>query len=536
MNHASTPLEFHIMSSEELSVQAFDELLASTAFDAALFGRVAAQLFQRERFALAARVFDRWSSAQPDNPEPRSNLGLSLLRAGDVGTARGILEQTIAAHSSFAPAYNNLCTVYQFLGDHDRQLQAALSAAELQPGSALAMNNLGTALLELGRLSEAKHAFETSRLIDPGYFEAGFNLARVDSDEGRHEDALRFLEAALAGPAGRHRHYRDMIEYHLSYEYLWMGRLEEGWRLYERGFAPGISPTIARTPVRRFPVPAWDGRPLGPGQRLMIWREQGIGDELRFAALLPLLDAGEGQVIVECDPRLVPAFARSLPQIEFRAPRYLIGSGDPGVACDYDFQLPVGSLPRLLMTSKEVFGRLGTLLRPAPDLMARFAARLAPHSGKRKVGICWRSSLLSGKRNKKYTALKDWYDLLSDSDSVFVSLQYGDCEEELREAERALGIRILRWADVDLKNDLEAVMALASQLDLVISTSTAVVPLAGAVGAKTLLLAQHTWITLGETDRYPWFASVRPLLSLAADAVATCLPRAASEMRKIPIA
>ncbi len=515
--------------------QALAAALAADAFDPAGFGVLAAGLVGGERHALAAMIFAQWTAVDPANPEPWSNLGLCLSRSHQLQAAREVLEHALSLNPDYAPARNNLSSVYQFLGDIDRQLSNATEAARLQPGSALAKNNLGTALMEHGRLAEAKQAFEASRRLDPGNFEAGFNLARVASDEGRHAEALAFLEAALAGPAGRLRHLRDMIEYHLSYEYLVTGRLAEGWDFYERGFSPAIAPTIARLPARRFTVPEWDGRPLARGQKLMIWREQGIGDELRFAALLPLLALGEGDAVVECDARLVPAFTRSLPHLHFRAPRVGNTDGVESAPADVDFHLPVGSLPRLYLRSAASFDRLGTLLKPDPALMQSFAERLAATGGKRRVGICWRSSLLSGKRNKKYTTLDDWRSLLSDPDSVFVNLQYGECEAELVQIEQALGMTILRWPDVDLKGDLEAVMALASQLDLVISASTAVVPLAGAVGAPTLLLAHQTWVTLGETDRYPWFPSVTPIFAAPDANVAAALPRAAEAMRRSPM-
>ena len=47
---------------------------------------------------------------------------------------------------------------------------------------------------------------------------------------------------------------------------------------------------------------------------------------------------------------------------------------------------------------------------------------------------------------------------------------YEPCEEEIAEAEAKFGIKIHSWADIDLKNDMESVFALASQMDLMIST------------------------------------------------------------------
>jgi len=144
------------------------------------------------------------------------------------------------------------------------------------------------------------------------------------------------------------------------------------------------------------------------------------------------------------------------------------------------------------------------------------------------VGICWRSGLLRVQRNESYSGLPDWKPLLQRNDIQFVNLQYGDCEDELTAIEQELNISILRWPDIDLKDDLEAVIALIDQLDIVVTVGTAVSSLAGAVGKKCLLLAKRSWIFLGETERYPWYPTVHPLLVQDHELVATRIPDAAS--------
>lgn len=467
-------------------------------------------------------IFAAWTQRQPQHPEPWSNLGLCLAKMRQTDNARQVLEHALSLDQHYAPARNNLCGVYQHLGLHARQLDNARIAVDLQPDHALALNNLGAALLDSGLSAEAQEAFTRSLQIVPDNFEARFNLTRIAIDDGRVDDAMDFLESARSSPAAAAAEHREMIEYHLAYAYLAKGRLAEGWELYERGFSPTISPTIARRPDRRFAAPRWNGAPLALGQRLMVWREQGIGDELRFLSLLPHADIGQGQLIIETEARLVPILQRAFPKAEVREQR-LAGT----VQEDFDVQIPVGSLPRLLMHEPRPRSGTGAYLQPSSFEVARFAQRLSATGKRKKIGICWRSHQLGGARNKKYTALTDWYPLLSSKDIVFVNLQYGDCEQEVRDAEQALGIDILRWPDVNLKDDLDAVLGLIRNLDGVISPSTAVVPVAGAVGTPTILLTHPSWLLLGEQGSYPWFESVIPLVVGHGDCVADRLPDAA---------
>lgn len=487
------------------------ELLSKPVPDLALMGELAANLFANARFSLAAMVFARWADMQPSNPEPWSNLGLCMLHLREVDKARQLFEYALEIDPEFHAARHNLGDAYKELGLQDKQLENAMVCVEKTPDSATARNNLGTALQDLGRAAEARQAFAHSLAIDPDNFEARFNLARLASDDGDTALATAFFESVLSVTRADPKR-RDLVEYHLSYEYLTAGRLLDGWRLYERGFSPNVPLSIARRPDRQFDVPRWDGRPLDKGQTLMIWREQGIGDEIRFLTLLPLADLGAGKLIIETEPRLVNLFQRSFPDALVRVQQMSEAAGGTQMAKDYDFHMPVGSLPGLLMKDKAIYNRLGSYLKADAGEKDRFASRMTKYVGMRKVGICWRSHQLSAKRNRKYTALRDWAEVLVMPDTIFVNLQYGDCEAEIRAIEKELGIDILRWPDVDLKNDLEAVLGIMDNLDLVISPSTAVLPLAGALGRPTIYLGQRTWVLLGERETYPWFRSVSPLI------------------------
>lgn len=167
---------------------------------------------------------------------------------------------------------------------------------------------------------------------------------------------------------------------------------------------------------------------------------------------------------------------------------------------DFDYHLPIGSLPRLVMSSVDVLRDAPPLFNPDPNDVAKFAGRLAEFKDRKLVGICWRSHKLSATRNKKYTALEDWRSILSIPGVVFVNLQYGECEEEIVQIERELGIRILRWPDLDLMNDFSGTAALIKNLDLVVSISSAVVPLAGAVDTSTISMTRQNWVLLGEKN------------------------------------
>ena len=179
----------------------------------------------------------------------------------------------------------------------------------------------------------------------------------------------------------------------------------------------------------------------------------------------------------------------------------------------FDFQCAVGSLPRLFRRDIKSFEREIIPLKINESAIQDFQARLSKYSAKKLIGICWRSGIFSIARNLNYTALVDWQELLTQSDFHFVNLQYGDCENELLEIENILGINIIRWQDLDLKNDLENLFGLIKNLDAVVTVGTAVSSIAASCNVPTYLLMKPSWLMLGQKDHYPWFRSVTPLVA-----------------------
>ena len=97
-------------------------------------------------------------------------------------------------------------------------------------------------------------------------------------------------------------------------------------------------------------------------------------------------------------------------------------------------------------------------------------------------------------------------------DVVWVNLQYGECEEECLEAEKEFGIEIVRWPDLDLKDDLDDVFALMSELDFVVTVATAVHHMAASTGVETLLITPHGAWNRFNLDYDPWFPNLHPFI------------------------
>ncbi|HST91099.1 MAG TPA: flagellar protein FlbA, partial [Brevundimonas sp.] len=144
---------------------------------------------------------------------------------------------------------------------------------------------------------------------------------------------------------------------------------------------------------------------------------------------------------------------------------------------------------------------------PLPDRVARWKAELETLGPGLKVGLHWKSLVLTGSRARYFSSFERWRPVLETPGAVMVNLQCGDVAEDLAAAEAA-GIRI--WTPpIDLKDDLEDVAALSAALDVVIGPGIAGTNLAAAVGANTWMInAPDDWHFLG-TDRYPFYPGLR---------------------------
>lgn len=382
-------------------------------------------------------------------------------------------------------------------------LYYSTQALSINPTNPIAHNNLGTALMTIGRLSDALYCFETSLKLDPNNMLAFANSATIYEKQGNLKKSISILEECLlrAKPGSIQE---AEIKFKLSLPLLHTGQLKKGWKYYNEGFKP--KNTRTRTPKRHFDVPEWQGQPLG-SKRLLVWGEQGLGDEFMFFHVLPEIFPYCDNIIIETTPRLVSIFQRSFPTCEVRANAFDDSILLNSTQRDFDFHIPVGSLMSHFRSEINDFSRNKPYIKSDTLRLEIFKNRLSVLQPKRLIGICWRSGKVSADRNMNYIPISFWKPIFDVPNTEFINLQYGDCREEIQQAEQEFGIKIHQWSDVDLKDDQESVAAIIQNLDCVISAGTAVAQLTMAIGTPLKLFTPTSWTFLGQ-DKYPWSSNV----------------------------
>lgn len=458
------------------------------------------------------------------------NLAMILRQMNELQEATASLYRTIALSPRFIEAYFELGNLLREQDQNDAAVLYYEKAIALQPDHSQAHNNLGLAFLNQGKPDEALASFRQAICVAPDLVVAYQNIADVLHKRGRFDEALATVDQAIAlNPALPEAHItrglalkgqgrlkdaqtcfrraleldpeREATRFVMSTVFLSCGELAKGWELFGHRFFPG-SPTCKRD----FPQPQWAGEDLS-GKTLLVWGDQGIGDEMLFASMFPDIVACAQRCVIECAPKLVSLFARSFPRavvLPRTHPPHAATQGD-----DVDFQIGAADAARWLRPNLESFSHHDGYLFPDPARVAYWKARLAELGPGPKVGICWRSSVTNSFRSLYYTSLDQWGPIFAVPGIHFINLQYDECTAELEGARQNFGVTLHAFDEVDLFNDLDEAAALTKAMDLVITAGTAASGLAAAQGVPTWEISfGTTWVSLG-TDYVPWLPSQR---------------------------
>jgi len=456
-----------------------------------------------------------------------SDFGIVCMKLSLFDKAEYLFKFAIKANQNNVSYILNLAALYNKLEKYNQAINYIRSAIEINPLNKQIYTSLGVTLVKIGENSAARDAFQISLSIDPDCSDSLYNIAAIEYRDKNYELALNLFEKLLFKQSQiKSDALLDSIKFSLSMLYLYYGRLKEGWEYFDFGFHPNISPEYRRMPTRNFIKPLWDGISIND-KKILIWREQGVGDEILFLSCLPDLIATDANIIIECDKRLVSILQRSFPNCIVRKEDFDSSSNIIGKYDDYDFQLPVGSLMRFFRPHIDDFSRSNKYIKVDSFLASKYKDILQKKSSHLKfIGICWRSGYQNFERSTEYTKLIDWGPIFSIKNVQFVNLQYDECEQELVQAESMFGVKIMRWKDLDLKNDFESTMALMSNLDLIVTVGTAVSSMAASIGIQVFLMEHKGWPNLG-TDRYPWYKNITCFFPKSQE-VNSCIPEVAS--------
>ena len=402
--------------------------------DVVLLNAVAAVAQTEGDYERAKRVFGKLLKREPGNETLLQNYSASLVGLGDFDEATNLLERALAKSESPREYLYRLAPLYRRAG--------------------------------LDVLSKLGH-------LDSAYFSSCENANKAKT----HTDVRLFLQDFEGVRKGLEKQIEftpsPETEFELAECEIALNRLSDGLDRYKARFEafPYLRWFDANLPVYR-------GQFLGD-ERLFVWNEQGIGDEIMFAMFLEELERRATNVTIATDPRLIDILEQRYPNWTFMS-RF----GMPEEPIDADFACPMGEL--MIMFMPDLLSSKQHLRQPAFEpSQSRFAeiGRLLEGKKKLRVAVTWRGggSKVNGKiRSMPLETLMKG--LPQDADIDLISLQYdGEHEQEVRD----YGDARLALSGLNNRTDLEGVFSLLRCCDAVLTFDNAVAHFAAAMGTPT---------------------------------------------------
>jgi len=484
---------------------------------------------QQGRLEEALRAFDMAVQIKPHDPELWVNLGNALIvmkrpadavltyqhaleldprnwnaayRSGVMFYESGALEQALlwfnrcaALRPNDAQTLHLRAATLRGLKRFEECLADNLRVHKLDPAHPLHCNNVGDALLWLGRSEEALKWFNKALKLQPDNVDALCNKAVWFRQNHQLGESAEIYQRLMLLHPDNPRFERD-----LAYIHLLMGNFEAGWSGREaRWKVPGL-PII----YPNFSQPAWlgdvsiAGDADVAGKTVLVYADEGLGDSIQFARYVPMVAARGARVILVV-PDALYSLLKETPGVGECRP---YSSGWPAT---FDSYCALGSLPLAFGTRLETIPPAAYLPPLDGNRVHAFEDRLGPRD-RLRVGLVWSGNPKHGNDRDRSIPLRTLASLF-EVNATFVSLQ-----KDLRPDDKEFLNG--RTDIVDLTadfTDFAATAALISCLDVVITVDTSVAHLAATIGRPTWVLLPHLpdWRWLLDREDSPWYPTAR---------------------------
>ncbi len=447
---------------------------------------------QENALADAAALYREALQQAPGRASILSNLAVVLVGLRQYEEAEQLSARLLQAdpHAEeslliLGACQSNLARKHDALATFERALK-------VNPLSVDALNGHGNVLVDLKRPDEALEDYENALRIAPNHAITLKNRANALMSMKQTRLALESYTQARLHSAS------EISQWDESICRLSLGDFAAGWKQYESRWEDG-----ARGAILASAKPWWDGTPLNGA--LLVWGEQGIGDQILFAGMIPELARRVSSILLAVDPRLVAIFQRAFPAI------HVIARDESLPGRHFDAHVALGSIGQHLRTQWRDFpADQAAYLRPDRDRSLALRHRMA--RGKLICGISWFSQN-NEVAAEKSLRLMDLLPILALENVQSVDLQYGDTAGERQRLGEACALRMTHMDDIDNFNDIDGLAALIAACDAVITISNTTAHLAGALGKPTFLLLPYStgrhWYWHEDRDDSPWYPSIK---------------------------
>lgn len=359
-------------------------------------------------------------------------------------------------------------------------------AIEMLP-TAVSYGLLGFAYARLGNNKKAIENYKKSLELNPDLGDIHF-LMSCEYSKDNFNPAKQAYHGELGFASKKASPLSVESCWNAAHGFLTIGNYGKGWAYFESRLRRNIINQGNHLASERYPKPLWRGE---MGCRVRVHAEMGYGDVFLMMRYLKLLKSKFNvDAQFEAGETMRGLCRHNFPGVEF------VPEGDQNID-QFDFHLPMMSLPYIFGTRNDTVPWSGGYLLPEPDRNLEWYEKLK--LDRFNVGICWFAGQRSynadnhdvcKRKSVNFDLIKP---LLKTKGVNFVSLQ---AEKDSQ----------FPHPGIQNFSDTAAIISL---MDLVITVDTSVANLAGAMGKETWLMDRFDHCWRYSDIKSPWYPTVR---------------------------
>jgi tetratricopeptide (TPR) repeat protein len=447
-------------------------------------------LHRRGDLAGAEAIYRRLALAHPQHFGAAQMLGVLLLQSNRPAEAAQELARACALRPDSAEALGQWGDALRAQGLLDAALQAYDRKLALQPGDAETLYRRGLVLHAQRHYAQAAASHEQALRTRPDDPRILYSSANALVEVGRFDEALRRFDHCLRVKPDFQGAYRNR-----GILKLLTGDLAGGWPDYEHR-----RPKPSEREITPELAPDWEGQDPR-GKSILVSDATGLGDAIQFIRYLPMLVERGARVSFLGNPRLFRLFTPLAGKMRFLA---TLPENER-----FDYHCKLLSLPGLFDTRMDSIPCPVPYLFAEPERIAKWSERIGKQGF--RIGIVWKgnpSRTIDGGRS---VPLSCFAPLARVPGVRLISLQKRYGLEQLQQLPEGM---VVESPGEDLDESEDAFLdsaALMESLDLVVSSDTSTIHVAGALGRPAFLalkfVPEWRWF-LGRSDT-AWYPSVR---------------------------
>ena len=450
-------------------------------------------LLSNEEPTRSIQLLSKAIEINPHVPECFVSAASALIQLGNYQQAIDYCKQALSLRANSWEANANLSAAFYHLKRWNEALLYANISISLQPQMATLFANRANILQELFLNDQALEDFGVA--IELAASNAQFYLDRSKTYHALHLThlAIEDLQKAIMFDPQFVEAQIDLARLHLLSGSYQLGWYQYDWRWQDKDF--NSRPLVSKKPF-------WTSG--GNFSRVLIWAEQGIGEQILFGGLLLEMKKTLSDLTVQLDPSLISLFKRSMPEINFFSTEQFVDEDR------YDAHLPIGNLAGLFRNHLDDFCNVKT----------QFLEANKQQIDNIKDSLCSKDQLLIGISCKQENSQSDAKTAINLNQIIsalnmpgvkFVNLEDGDDEVQIQELQKQSLIEVITRSQLENQKNLDDLAALISACDLVISLDNPIVHLAGALNKPCWVLLTKTpnWRWLLNVNLSPWYPSLR---------------------------